>query len=189
MKTILVFAVGIIVLLIVVVVHLLYKNHLLYKKMKYVDEANMWHQLAITDDLTGIYNRTAYNQYITELEETASGRPWGIILFDVDEFKAINDTKGHLEGDKILQKVAKTLTEVFFAADYRVFRIGGDEFAVIAENIDEPEMIRLLLVLRERFEADGEIRVSKGYAIVKNNVNKAFKEADEMLYADKASER
>ena len=94
-----------------------------------------------------------------------------------------------LEGDRILKAVGKVLEEVFPRPKYRVFRIGGDEFSVIAESVSENEIIKRLIVLKSRFEADGDIRLSKGYAIVKWNIDEAFKFADEMLYADKLSKK
>ena len=168
---------------------LLYFNRQLSKKIKYVDEANMWHRLAITDDLTGVYNRTAYNLHMEKMKRGDLKGPCAIILFDIDGFKQINDTLGHFEGDKILKMVGKLLSEVFFASNYRVFRIGGDEFAVVVEHLNEDDMIHLLIVLREQLAKNGDIRLSKGYSVVKKSVDKAFREADEMLYADKATKR
>ena len=177
------------VILLVACIVLLCINRQLSKKIKYVDEANMWHRLAITDDLTGVYNRTAYNLHMEKMKRGDLKGPCAIILFDIDGFKQINDTLGHFEGDKILKMVGKLLSEVFFASNYRVFRIGGDEFAVVAEHLNEDDMIHLLIVLREQLAKNGDIRLSKGYSVVKKSVDKAFREADEMLYADKATKR
>jgi diguanylate cyclase (GGDEF)-like protein len=101
----------------------------------------------------------------------------------------INDTKGHLAGDEVLKKVSKILLEVFSEPEYRVFRIGGDEFSVISDHVFENEIIENLIVLKERLENSEGIRLSKGYSMVKDNPKKAFKYADEMLYADKLSKK
>lgn len=175
--------------LLIIILGLLLKIHSLYKKLKYVAEADMWHELAITDALTGLHNRTAYNNRIKRMKENISKKSYGIILFDVDDFKMYNDTKGHLEGDRVLKQVGKVLEEVFPRPKYRVFRIGGDEFSVVAESVSENEIIKRLIVLKSRLEGSGDIRLSKGYSIVKGNIDEAFKYADEMLYADKLSKK
>ena len=177
----------IVIILSVFIFYLLIKNYQLYKKLKYVDEANMWHRLAMTDGLTGIYNRNAYDLQIAEIIKNENIKTKSIILFDVDDFKMINDTKGHLEGDKVLKGVAKILLEIFPEPKYLVFRIGGDEFSVLSCNVSENEIIKRLILLKKRLELGGEIRLSKGYSIIENNPEEAFRNADEMLYADKAS--
>lgn len=189
MNTLLAMTTIITVLLIVIMIKLLLKIRIINKKIKYVDEANMWHKLAITDDLTGIYNRNAYNLYVNKTEIDIQKESRWIILFDVDDFKTINDTEGHLAGDVVLKNVAKILLEVFSDFQYKVFRIGGDEFLVLAEGVSENEIIEQLLALKKRLETDGNISLSKGYSIIKNNSEKAFKYADEMLYADKLSKK
>ena len=189
MIALLVLATIIAILLIVIILKLLLKIHVLSKKIKYVDEANMWHKLAITDDLTGIYNRNAYNLYINKTGTDITQEPRWIILFDVDDFKKINDTKGHLAGDVVLKDVAKILSEVFSDFRDRVFRIGGDEFLVLAEGVSENEIIEHLIDLKKRLKKDGNISLSTGYSMIKDNSEKAFKYADDMLYADKLSKK
>lgn len=189
MKSLLVFTIILIILFIFIILKLISKICILTKKIKYVDEANMWHKLAVTDDLTGVYNRNAYNLHINKIKKGIMKELRGVILFDVDDFKIINDTKGHLAGDVILKNVAKNLLEVFCGPQYRVFRIGGDEFSVLSESISEKEIIECLIALDKKLEADGNIRLSKGYSIIEDTPEKAFKFADEMLYADKISKK
>ena len=177
------------IIFLIIIVMLIIRIRSLNKKIKYVDEANMWHKLAITDDLTGIYNRNAYNLYVDESKSDAKKESRWIILFDVDDFKKINDTKGHLVGDVVLKDVAKLLLEIFSSSQYRVFRIGGDEFSVLAEDVSENEIIEHLSSLKKRLELDENISLSKGYSVIKDNAEKAFKYADEMLYADKLSKK
>ena len=179
----------IIIILLIVILMLLTIIYFLNKKNKYVDEANMWHELAVTDDLTGIYNRNAYNLYVEEIKADKNKESNWIILFDVDYFKIINDTKGHLAGDLVLKKVAKWLLEIFPSPQYRVFRIGGDEFLVLAKNVSEDEVIEHLIFAKKYFEKNGDINLSKGYSLIKDNPEKAFRYADEMLYADKLSKQ
>ena len=189
MKSLLVFTTILAILFICITLRLLFKNYILTKKMKYVDEANMWHKLAITDDLTGIYNRNAYNLHMDKIKNETNKKLRGLLLFDVDDFKIINDTKGHLAGDVVLKDVAKNLLEVFCESQYSVFRIGGDEFSVLSESIAEKEIIERLIALDQKLEVDGNIRLSKGYSMINDTPEKAFKCADEMLYADKISKK
>lgn len=189
MRALLVLTTIITILLIVIILRLLSKIRILTKKIKYVDEANMWHKLAVTDDLTGLYNRNAYNLYVEKSIKDVKKKEKGIILFDIDDFKLINDTKGHLAGDIALKNVAKVLLEVFCDHKYRVFRIGGDEFSVLAEGVSEKEIIKRLITLKKRLDVYGDISLSKGYSIIGDNPEEAFTYADEMLYADKLSKQ
>ena len=189
MRTLLVVTTIVTIVFVVIIVKLSLKIRALTKKLKYVDEANMWHKLAITDDLTGIYNRNAYNLYIDKDKTDIKEEERGIILFDVDDFKIINDTRGHLAGDVILRNVAKILLEVFSAPKYRVFRIGGDEFLVLTEGVSEKRIIERLIALKKRLNEDGSISLSKGYSMIQDNPEEAYKCADDMLYADKRSKK
>lgn len=184
-------ALSIIIALIFIItsIVLFIKNQELCAKLKYVDEANMWHKLAITDDLTEIYNRNAFNLRFERIKENIKNGTGAIIVFDVDDFKQINDTKGHLAGDEILKKVAGILYETFPEPKYRAFRIGGDEFAVLSHNVSESEIIRRLITLKRRLKENGNIGLSKGYSLIKGNADEAFKYADEMLYADKQTKK
>ncbi len=187
MKTILVFA-AILILVIALAVSLYY-NYEFKKQIRFFDEARKWHRMAYKDDLTGLNNRAAFNQKIESLKQGERRGVMGILLFDIDDFKIINDSLGHLEGDRVLQTVATALSEVFSSTLFTVYRIGGDEFAVIAERVTEPELISHLVTLRDRFVKEGEVRVSKGYAMIGKDVMKAIRDADKMLYADKASHK
>lgn len=86
------------------------------------------------DALTGIFNRIGFDEMISRLKKERF--PLAFALCDVDSFKTINDTYGHEVGDKILVKVAQVLNNAFRSSDI-VFRIGGDEFAILLNNIAE----------------------------------------------------
>ncbi len=74
-------------------------------------------------------NKRSFNKYKNNVEEEKVS----LIVFDVNDFKLINDTYGHSEGDRILTEVAKILKE-YYQEYGRVYRIGGDEFAAIIEK-------------------------------------------------------
>ena len=186
MNPVLALSIGIILLIFAILLSLariIYLN----KKLRYTEESNLWYILAITDDLTGVNNRNSFNLRMLEMKENTPKESEVILLFDIDDFKNVNDTEGHLVGDDVLKKVAIILSEVFPKPKYRVFRIGGDEFSVLAEGVSEEEIIKRMILLEKTTITRGKIRLSKGYAFVKDDPDKAFKLADEMLYADKLS--
>ena len=129
----------VIILLVLLVIYLAVQNYRLYKKLKYVDEANMWHKLAITDSLTGIYNRNAYDLQIEKIKRNINEGIKGIVLFDVDDFKMINDTYGFVFGDAVLVEFARILQEnvkdIGFASRY-----GGQEFIIMIDKAKKEEV-------------------------------------------------
>lgn len=92
-------------------------------------------QLATTDKLTGLLNRTAFDPLFDHLMQEASrrGEPLAMLLVDIDFFKAINDTHGHAAGDCVIQHVAAVLKQSIRRSDL-VFRWGGEEFLILLPN-------------------------------------------------------
>lgn len=152
---------------------------------KLTSDLAKWHKAALTDDLTQIPNRTAYSTRIQELKKYSDYKSIAIILFDIDGFKNINDIYGHLKGDKALKQCAKVLCDTFCTSDFTVYRIGGDEFAVIAQNVSENIIKEKLSDIEARKEL--KFRISKGYSYAKGTADfsNMFQLADKMLYADK----
>jgi two-component system cell cycle response regulator len=105
--------------------------------------------LALTDELTGIANRRALFREGEQI--LAAGRALSVILFDLDMFKQINDTYGHVAGDRILADVAATFKEHTRYADI-IARYGGDEFVMLLPDteIDEAREIAERLMTRIR---------------------------------------
>lgn len=91
-------------------------------------------ELAIRDPLTEAYNRRHAVEMLRTLllRSARSGEPVGVALFDLDEFKAVNDLKGHLEGDRVLRNVALALRASVRQGDV-IARYGGDEFLLVSE--------------------------------------------------------
>lgn len=96
------------------------------------------------DGLTGIYNRyyleITCNQWIKDIKET--GEHVSCIIFDIDDFKKINDTFGHLIGDEVIKKVAQTTKELFKSERAIVGRYGGDEFLVFLKGYDNHSIMK-----------------------------------------------
>ncbi len=94
-------------------------------------------QQALTDGLTNIANRRCFDEELIRMtaEATADDTPLCLLIGDIDHFKAFNDTHGHRVGDKVLQQVAKTLTQSIKGRDLAA-RYGGEEFAIILPMTD-----------------------------------------------------
>ncbi len=91
---------------------------------------------AASDSLTGLLNHRKFHQKVREIVEESgdSGEPVGLIMLDVDNFKQVNDTLGHLKGDEVLRELASTIAEV--AGQDNGYRYGGDEFSVLLPGYD-----------------------------------------------------
>jgi diguanylate cyclase (GGDEF)-like protein/PAS domain S-box-containing protein len=108
--------------------------------------------LASTDRLTGLVNRATLNGQVVR----AVHGPCALLLLDLDHFKTVNDTHGHIAGDALLVEVARRLRAAL-REDSTVARLGGDEFAVLLTGADVPEAAR---VARRVLHALGEAHVS-----------------------------
>lgn len=105
------------------------------------------------DALTGLFNRRAFARKFDEVVKSAANIEKGnaLLYLDLDQFKIINDTCGHLAGDQVLCQVATLLTEKLRSGDF-IARLGGDEFGVILVNSDMLGAIRVAEKLRESVE-------------------------------------
>ncbi len=161
-----------------------------YEQNLQLREQQKWFKMAYIDALTEIPNRMAYMEKIHELERMGNQiASVAIIILDLDHFKDINDTWGHGIGDEVLKQAASRLSHLFSGTDSTVYRIGGDEFAVIAIGTGENTIIMKLEDLETVQEGDVPYSISSGYSFIdrseKNSINQAFARADEMMYANK----
>ncbi|HAG10516.1 MAG TPA: hypothetical protein DCK76_03830 [Desulfotomaculum sp.] len=148
--------------------------------------------LSLHDNLTGLYNRTYFEQEMNRLQKGRFSLI-GIIVCDIDGLKFINDTQGHNAGDNLIISAAKAIRSSFRAEDM-VARIGGDEFAVLLINCDSRTMenacrrIRQNITNHNKETSESYLSVSIGYAISigeKVSVTDLFKEADNKMYKEK----
>ncbi|HAU0496502.1 TPA: diguanylate cyclase [Legionella pneumophila] len=147
---------------------------------------------AKTDPLTNVYNQENFfitgNEAIKNFHQNQEAV--GLLFFDVDDFKGINDTQGHIYGDKILKKVAQESLKLVRKTD-NVFRYGGDEFAIIFSGIDVKILERKAQQLQKKL-AKSHISVSIGGTISKQSdksINTLLARADEALYYVKANKK
>jgi len=159
-------------------------------------------RLAERDPLTGLANRGLFEAWLASAEAPRPGEPAlaAVVLFDVDNFKAVNDTLGHATGDACLKAVADSLA-VGPAAVYLAARLGGDEFAVLVYGSPKPAEVEAwaLAVVRRnrRMVGCGErrvpISVSAGIALAVGGpagpAASLVQRADRALYAAKAAGR
>lgn len=103
-------------------------------------EQRLRHQ-ARHDSLTGLPNRSQLQERLDDAIariSSADGKPFAVLFLDIDRFKLINDSVGHVAGDELLVETGRRISQVV-ARDNLVARLGGDEFAILAENIEVPE--------------------------------------------------
>lgn len=139
------------------------------------------------DALTGVLNRTALEQYLDI--EGRGGRataPRALISIDLDGFKAVNDSQGHAAGDALLRDCADAW-QGQLRSDDMLFRVGGDEFLVIATKCTPSVAARIV----DRLGSVSPIGISAGVAPWEDGAefDDAIREADRLMYADKGRDR
>jgi two-component system cell cycle response regulator len=157
------------------------------------DEARRNRLLADLDGLTGLHNRRYFHELLAREVARAQryGRELALVVFDLDDFKSINDGLGHLAGDAVLAETAERARGVLRSADIAC-RVGGDEFAVLLPEASgrEAELLyrRLQRAVSSRPVAEaGDVSVSAGIAELQadDEPNTFFERADQALYRAK----
>lgn len=155
-------------------------------------------QRAVTDPLTGLFNRAAVlDRLNAAVGETADGQPPSVIMLDIDHFKVINDTHGHLIGDRVIRFVAQVLQRNIKGKDTAA-RYGGEEFTVVLPGTGAKgaeavaEAIRTAVANAQLVRADnkqplGQITLSAGVATYRRGEDslELLNRADRALYASK----
>ena len=147
------------------------------------------------DELTGVYNRRAFNKRANKIYY--SNKSMFLMLMDADDFKIINDKYGHLEGDKALIQIAHILNRAINNnhKNYSLARYGGDEFVIVGNIRNKDEVAQLINQIEEEEKKYNKetnnkynIKISIGYALQNDNhtsVEDLIKEADALMYAEK----
>jgi diguanylate cyclase (GGDEF)-like protein len=163
----------------------------LKEAMKNLDESiETLFEVATKDEKTGLYNNLFFrNIFSLELENARRKKPLSLIIVDIDHFKKINDTYGHLVGDKTLKSLAKLLQKQVRKNDI-VARFGGEEFFIMLPNTNIERAKQIAERLRkatEKSNSKPSITISLGVTEYKqgDNLRKMTLRADEALYYSK----
>lgn len=164
------------------------KNEILERKNKERELA----YISLHDPLTGVFNRNSFEQDLIKLESGHSD-DYGIIICDVDGLKLVNDTLGHEVGDKILIAATQAINKSLTSSEH-LFRIGGDEFAVLvydgSEDLVKGICTRIMEITADYNKQNPQLNlnISIGWAVSSAHKKKAsdlYKEADDNMYREK----
>lgn len=170
-----------------------------------ISDKKMIEEMAITDSMTGLYNRRFYTQTINEeMNRVKRHRSsLGLMMLDVDNFKLYNDNYGHQAGDSVLAHVANVLKFYTSRSGEYAFRLGGEEFGVLVSDMHEDgymalaerirRAIEMLEIQHQKNDVSPFVTVSIGVAIYYPDLmitsDELYKEADNQLYRAKDSGR
>ncbi|WP_413488310.1 diguanylate cyclase [Carnobacterium divergens] len=140
-----------------------YLNFVILSSIAYVSASYLYHlnnllfqtiEESLTDELTKLRNLKDFNAKMDDgfLKAREKREAFSLIIFDIDYFKTINDTYGHLAGDLVLKNLAKTIKEIEELKKVDVFRVGGEEFTIILTKKNGTESVRIAEKLREKVE-------------------------------------
>ncbi len=166
---------------------------------KILEQANL---AAVKDELTGTYNKRYINEKLPNIlmQSKLNGKPLSVIIADIDFFKKVNDTFGHIAGDYVLEEFAKILKSNIREERDFVARFGGEEFVIclVDTNIDEAELVAERM--REHIEVanlifnNNKIRITASFGVFTCfeedlNTNEIIDLADRNLYKAKETGR
>jgi diguanylate cyclase (GGDEF)-like protein len=160
-------------------------------------------RISIRDALTGVYNRRFFSEvFPREMSRASRGdRRTALLLLDADHFKAYNDAFGHPAGDRVLIALAGALSAVFRRGEDLVFRVGGEEFAVLCQVADEDDAMQRAEAARGAVErlaipaphaSASVVTVSAGVGIldgIREDPDAAYARVDRALYEAKRGGR
>lgn len=159
-------------------------------------------ELAITDSLTGLYNRRYMESHLSTMVEEGvnGGKPVSLLIFDIDYFKAVNDSHGHPAGDAVLKQFAQRISQNVRGVDLAC-RLGGEEFVVVMPDTDLSYALMVAERLRQKvadapFQVEGGIPLSVTASIgigvtegMEDTAAKLLERADSALYRAKRDGR
>ena len=156
------------------------------RKFRQAEQMEQYHQLAFIDFSTGVKSRTAFYE---EIEKSPLKIEYTMYMFDLNNLKVINDTYGHLVGDKMMKEFADC-AKLSFEAVGTVYRVGGDEFVVLCHDYKETELETCLATYKDLIAKKNDLPVqisaSYGYVRFTPNVKEDFyaaqKRADANMY-------
>ena len=158
---------------------------------EYVRSARAFRDLALRDPVTDLGNRRAFDDRLFEHSQRQAKEETGsLLMIDVDQFKAVNDTHGHAEGDHLLRTIGSAITETLRGHDFAA-RVGGDEFAVLLPRSGAVAARAVGVRIRDAVSAltDLPVTVSIGVAPLTADIRGAVVAADAALYEAKGTGR
>ena len=135
------------------------------------------------DTLTGLFNRETYYHDVSKMGKSLTG----VIQFDMNGLKYVNDNFGHAEGDKAISTIAEVIVKSASKRSMFVYRLGGDEYIILANNCQEKDIINTVQNFKKNI-ANTPYHCSIGYAYRKNKnmpLIDLMKEAEQNMYLDK----
>ena len=162
------------------------------QEQEYASVLSAARKKAVRDALTGVRNKYGFEDAEKRLNEQIGAQKapaFAIVICDINDLKVVNDTQGHKEGDRYIQKACTTICDIFKHSP--VFRIGGDEFAVICQGHDYEhidELLEMMNAANSQGKENGGIQIACGMARYAGdrNVGAVFERADRQMYAHKA---
>lgn len=170
-----------------------------YQRRLYQDNEQLkmkYKELSMTDNLTRLSNTRCFYQFVPKLiaDNQAKNQPLTLMVIDIDDFKHVNDTYGHVEGDRVIEYIGGLINKEFAGA-HQCFRYGGEEFVIVLENEGLETSVELANRLREQFAkkkfhtstATYHKTLSVGLATLKtgDNITTLLAKADRAMYAAK----
>lgn len=156
------------------------------------------HHFSITDELTELNNRRYLFEYFKNIDSLGRNTQYAVYVIDIDHFKQINDTYGHVSGDAVLKKVAEKIVQSF-PPKAHISRVGGEEFCILLENSHIAEINRYAEQVRQAIEQlsvysqKHKIQCSVSIGIAQGNIEcpmaETLSKADKALYAAKQAGR
>lgn len=173
----------ILILISVLALWVSYEHH--YERNKAFKYSKEMEQISRSDTLTGIYNRRYLSERVDELYKR-DGKVC-LFIFDIDGFKEINDTLGHVEGDRILIKVAEYMMEIF--EEMTSIRFGGDEFMLIGSGCSPTVINKKIMEFRKKLNDRLNVTISGGVVKYYGDLEESLMKADGLLYKAKEDGR
>ena len=165
------------------------------REKQHLKALNTEKELARRDELTGVKNKTAYNELEKSIQANIDNGmdylPFALVMCDTNNLKRINDTKGHVAGDEYIKNAAMLLCNTFVHSP--VFRVGGDEFAVFLKGSDYSNRENLMQSLRAQVRKNLQSKsgpilasgISEYVPATDSLVSKVFDRADKDMYNNK----
>mgnify|MGYP000924664230 CR=1 FL=1 len=187
------FAAGAVYIFIVMLMSAVWSYRVEYYRRRHFADMRQLQHVVVTDSLTGAYNR---GKFITEMEKNLTAHKKGqvdfsLILFDIDDFKAVNDRYGHLTGDKVLKEFVRVIKENIRATDVLV-RWGGEEFVLLlpgTSNTQAVEVAKKIQILISKHDFGIPETITCSYGIVSaeegTTTEALFAKVDSMMYRAK----